>query len=523
MNTPNVIKKNKPLVVVLAVSLLITCFMIYECICVYAHVQETMQKIEEADKEIQKINKKSNPNPVRDSATIIEGNTKVLQEKTIALQRKIGNPYRDELLGFIHNLESAAFLRSGQTVAAVKPEAAPAPAAEDAAAEDDDENKITKISDVIVLKYTETDILDLFKTVYDEYYQDRANQGVSRDNDVTVDERNEIFNNFRERMCTPSEDLVFEPEELKAAWIEAAKKSFDKAMARFKKNISEDTLEDEITDEDANHIMMQALGLPRTMASMKCKYYIDGIQIKISKNPDIIPGLKSAVNKDGKPVEPDAAELQKLIPNFTFNHNDTLPPPGNVVHIIRHYQIIEDLFKRMRLAKISKLVAISSPFSAKPSGALEGDTVRYMDENKKMDEKEYKKFVYEVTVESEMDQIRAFVNILHKAYEQNRVYEIEEMSFMRDPKFNEVRDGNSHVSTLLSSSNENNQNVDEEGRPVQNDKASAEVNKAKEEDRLNQIYSAESYGAPLIGQHKRVVVRIKLNYLVYIGSVLDKR
>ena len=554
MKISPLVKNNKTLISVLAITFVCACVLIFECFTVYTDVQDIMVKIEEDDAAIQQINKRRDPNPVKASQKIIQANTEQLRQRIRDIRRKIGNPYRDALKDFLRNLESSAFLRSAplppkefvdlrgpaaqtapqQTPApaapaeqqASVPQQTPAPAAtaEQAAAVPPQQAPVPTVSgkEPVELHYTEDEIRSAFADLYNAYYADRKNSAeaaVSRDNERLIEEHNEIFDKFREQLIQPPEDMKFETDNERAAFLAGAAETFEKAFYQFRLQIQKNTIED-LDLQDTKFIFLEALGLPRTMTSFQCKVFVDEILTHIRRDPSIIPGLAklAAASSSGGQGGSNDGNLESRIPAYTFNHKNMLPPPGNVVHILHHYRILEDLFRRMRESNIQYLMSISSPFSEKPTGDLSGDAFREMGPD-------YKKFAYEVTLVSTGGEIRNFINQLHHAYDQNMVYDIQEISFFKAAQMDEVKDAFDKVDALRkqkAKDEEDAKQQSEKRETTPEDAPASDVQQARPRT-PDDLYADPEYGAVLIGQNELVTALIKFNYIQYMGEILGKK
>lgn len=486
MKMPNVIRKNRSLAIVVLVTILAALFLIFECFMVRSKIQEGMEAIEKADLEIQNINKRRNPNPVRTSSLIINKNSSELRKKIEELYSRFGRPYRANLASFIKDLNT----KSG----------------------------------TVQLNFTEEKLIKLFRETWEEYYRENNRETDPNDKRAIVGERDQIFVNFVKAVTTPDVQIPFNDEKAKEAWIRSAQTVFKNALARFRADLQKTSLEGEkITEDDAKHILMQSFGLPRTMTSQQCKVFIDDIQLNLSRNPQLIPGLKFTTDNNGKKVAATRSQINTKIAEFTYNHRNTLPPPGNVENILNHYLIVEDLFRRMNKSNIQSLIYLGSPFSAKPSGAPGGDIIRYTDSEQDMDET-FKKYVYEIRVKSSIDQVRSFVNELHMAYKENRVYEIEEMSFHRDPTVNDIKAVNDR---LVAERQEREKNTEKTpGETDDNDSVAVRKKRTFSQGEKDLIYSDDSYGKTVIGAGKgkgEIIAYIKVNYIVYTGNIIEKK
>lgn len=489
MKMPNIISKNKSLATVVLVTFFAALFLIFECFVVQSKIQEGMAAIEKADREIQNINRRKNPNPVKASSVIINKNSTALRNKIDELYRAFGNPYRKALLAFIKDLN----VKQGD----------------------------------IDFAYNESSIIALFRERWEEYYRNNTREAQPNDKRVLVDDRNQIFKDFVKALTAAPVNKSFANDQEKKAWEGRALKVFDNAFAKFHADLKRTSLEgSKISLEDAQHILMQSFGLPRTMSSQQCKVYIDDVQLNLERELSyLIPGLRYTVSQDGKRVPATRAQMHTRILEFAYNHRNMLPPPGNVESILNHYTIIEDLFKRMTRSNIQVLMTLGSPFSSKPSGDPAGDIIRYSDSEQDMDTT-FKKYVYEITVRSTVDQVRAFVNELHNAFADNRVYEVEEMSFHRDPSMNEVKAANDALVKARSDREKDNDKKNETDANGADNTSYVAKKKVYTRAEKEHIYSEDNYGKIVIGADKgssMIIAYIKVNYLVYTGNLIEKK
>ena len=486
MKMPNVIRKNKSLAIVVLVTILAALFLIFECFMVRSKIQDGMTAIEKADREIQNINQRKNPNPVRASSVIINKNSAELRKKVEEMYKRFGRPYRANLATFIKDLTA----KTGK----------------------------------VELNFDEDKIIKLFRETWEEYYRENNRETDPNDKRAIVAERDQIFANFVKAVTTPDVQVPFNDDKEKADWVKTAENVFNKALARFRADLQKTSLEGgKITEDDAKHILMQSFGLPRTMTSQQCKVFVDDIQLNLSRNPQVIPGLKYVTDNTGKKIKATRSQINAKIAEFTYNHRNTLPPPGNVENILNHYLIIEDLFHRMNKSGIQTLIYLGSPFSSKPSGSPAGDVIRYTDSEQDMDNT-FKKYVYEIRVKSSVDQVRSFVNELHSAYKENRVYEIEEMSFHRDPSVNDIKAVNDK---LVAERLEREKNAEKTSGDA-DDTENVNVRKKRKfsQSEKDLIYSDDNYGKTVIGAGKgkgEIIAYIKVNYIVYTGNIIEKK
>ena len=515
MKISPLIKNNKTLIAVLAVTFVCACVMIFECLSVYGEVQDIMTQIEEEDADIQRINKAQNPNPVKESEKIIQANTEMYRARIRDIRRKFGNPYRGALQDFLMNLESSAFLKG----APLPPKGFVATHGLQGAA---DLGAAQAGKEPVELHYSEDEIRSSFVALYNEYYSERKNadSDVRDDNERLVKESMELFDKFCEKLIQPPSGMEFSNDEERNAYVEGARLTFEKAFYRFCQQIQENTIE-EILDKDltaAKSIFLDALGVPRTMKSNECRFFVVAITNSIKKKPSVIPGLANFAKKSAE--KGNEGGLDGRIKAFTTNYQDFMPPAGNVVHVFRHYRILEDLFRLMRESNIRELVSVESPFSVPPYGNPTGEQVPELGS-------EYKKYTYKITIVSTVSEIREFVNQLHRAEKQNLVFDIQEISFLKPPLLDDVKSASDKVEALRKAANQPTENKDQQSASETEGSAgsdsSAQNGAAAPKQRSpEEIYADPEYGAVLLGKDELVQAVIRFDYILYIGELLRK-
>ena len=132
--------------------------------------------------------------------------------------------------------------------------------------------------------------------------------------------------------------------------------------------------------------------------------------------------------------------------------------------------------------------------------------------------------MYEIRVKSSVDQVRTFVNELHTAYKENRVYEIEEMSFHRDPSVNDIKAVNDK---LVAARQEREKNTEKNSNETdENDNLNIRKKRTFSQIEKDLIYSDDNYGKTVVGSGKgkgEIIAYIKVNYIVYTGNIIEKK
>ena len=400
------IKKNMALVVVLAITFCAAVVLAYLALSTHSKVQQSIEEINENDDLVSKKIDKTYPNPVEESAELILADAEQIKQKTVTLQQTFGKPYNKMFDVFVAKLNGMQL--TGPEVDAEN---------EARQAEEKDGNKKRKKDDFVSvanpqLSFDRAKLTSTFESVYKKYQTEakkkapkekggRKNSGGSSTAGLLeFDEARELFNMFRDTVTAPPKAIA--KDEVKAkTYQDNAKVKFDAAFEDFRQAVQPETLE-EMTDDATIQILMQAMGLPRSMMPRDCFAYITKMY-EIMEKSKCIPGS-------------DVYNASELVRSFIYDPQGKSPPPENIVQIFRRFQIMEDLFMRLNRAGIKNLSDVVFENSLSGSNMVSGN---------------YLKHTIQITVESHMDQIRELLNVFQQAYEDNRVYIVTEMELSR--------------------------------------------------------------------------------------------
>ena len=421
------ILKNIVLTIVLGATLVGSLFLIFFIWEKRQTIQHSMRDIMANVETVRSINAARNPNSVEQSEKMIKADTDTLNKKINQVYRHFGKPYRPALLKFLKNIASPAELKTDLPVdptLVAKPKPIPEPEENDEDGEEEvaeakpaapeaptDEEKAVfdPGANLVVLSFDEDTLRAKLADLYKEVHQNTTDDTFVIP-DTIQSERAQLFEKLFNQM-------IEAPEAVNPARSEdfrkAAAAKFAQAFAIFRDEVQALTLED-VTDKVAHELFLDALGLPRLMRQRDCKNYIDFLYEKYYAS-DIIPGLS----------EDNQLEKEKSVQDFIYGKNlnrQALPVPEMVIPIIRNFQIKEDLFRRMKVSGISRLISMNAGvfYGSSLDNDADGPILA---------------FTYTLEMMASMEAIEAFVNSLHSAYKTDRVYVIKsiKLSSSADP------------------------------------------------------------------------------------------
>ena len=410
------ILKNIVLVAILGVTAVSSIFLIFFIWEKSQTIKESMSEIEENVDKVRAIESASKPNSVEQSEKKIKADTETLNGKTIQIYRHFGRPYRPALLKLIKNITSPFELKTELSldpslVAKPKPKLADDGNDDEEAAEeavpsaptDEEKAVFDPASNLVILSFDEDSLRAMLAELYNEVPQNSSEDSFEIP-DTIQSERAQLFDKLFNR-------IIEAPDVVDSSRAEdfrkAAAAKFAQAFALFREEVQALTLED-VTDQVAHELFLDALGLPRLMRQSDCKNYVDFLYDKYLGS-DVIPGLPS--------MEENSAERDRLVQDFIYGKNIkrvSRPLAEQVIPIIRNFQIKEDLFRRMNEAGISRLVSMNT-------GVLYGTTMDNDSDSPVL------VFTYTLDITASMDAIDAFINSLHAAYKTDRVYVIKDI------------------------------------------------------------------------------------------------
>ena len=421
------ILKNIVLVVLLALTLIGSIVLIILIGGKRSAIRESMTKIDEDVNTLNSINSQSNPRSVPINEERIKENTAEMDKKIADVYRHFGRPYRQALLQFLKDISSPIELKTDRRidtnlVAKPKPKVEAEAEAEAETAEDGEkEEAVAEVTEEqkaeekkvfdpennrVVLLYDEDKLRDMLAEIYAGMQTGEASEENYKIPENIDKQRVEIFMKLFDQMIEPPEAVTAANSE---AFRKAAAEKFAHAFARFRDDVQKLTLE-EVTDEVAYEIFLDAVGLPREMREDLCKSYLETIARKYQES-DLIPGLP----------DDDPFERQRLVRSFIYGRLEPRrnPPAEMVIPIIRNIQIKEDLFRRMKDSGISSLDSMTVE-------SLEGKKLEKDSEDRIL------VFTYRLEMTASMEAIDKFIDSLHRAYTEDRVYVL--FSKAKDPE-----------------------------------------------------------------------------------------
>jgi hypothetical protein len=255
------------------------------------------------------------------------------------------------------------------------------------------------------------------------------------------------------------------PEQFFSKFIgEYDEQKIDSAINAFKSAIEKNTVED-LYQANINQLIMEGVGLPRSMSAEACKTYMSNMELKLNK---------LLISKEVGLGLPIIVPEKSMIFNI---YGDNMPLPEHIGLILRHYSLLEDIAYRMKAAGIKAINSLAKI-------TLEGT-----------ENKGFLRFSYKMQVVSSMDSIRALINSFQDAYKDNRVYIVRDFSLKKA-----VDETKSIVATVPL--------VEKRLLPGEKSK------KDKGDD---------AYGVALIGSSTDVIADIKIEYVIYVADEIRRK
>ncbi len=303
----NFIKKNIVFTVVCSLTLLASLYLIYLDFEKHSLISKANTDTEDSRQKADKAYKSKGNRPVEPNVKMIASDTEIVKQRTTALQRLFGKPYRTALIAFAKELGM-----------------------------------------------TEDDLLNKFR----DFYENEELKDKSPEAAIPL---------FKKTLGDESK-------------VEAA-------FNRFIETVQKITVEP-LQGQAANEIFAVALGVPRTMNSSSCHVLLATMQRNIFDRRNI----------------PGVLNLQ-TVRDFTYDqYVQTPPPPSKISDILTMMPAYEDIFYRMRLSKLSNVESLERL----NEGVAQSD--------------KYMKYSFKTKVTGDIDAVRKFINALHEAYKDNRVY-----------------------------------------------------------------------------------------------------
>lgn len=140
--------KNIVLIVVLVLTLIGSVVLISLILQKRATIKAAMNEIKEKRDQMEEVMRKSKPNSVKESETLIKADTDTVKKKVDLVYRHFGKPYRPALLNFLTNIASKSELKTDLPVdeSLLNPGPRPAKEDEDEDVEEEEEVKVAEPS-----------------------------------------------------------------------------------------------------------------------------------------------------------------------------------------------------------------------------------------------------------------------------------------------------------------------------------------------------------------------------------------
>ena len=249
---------------------------------------------------------------------------------------------------------------------------------------------------------------------------------------------------------------------------EYGEQKVESAINAFKSTIETRTVEDLKKEENVNQLIMEGLGLPRTMSAEACKTYMSKMDLRLNnllKSPDV--ELGRVVNV------PEKTSIFDI-------YGDNMPLPEQIGLILKHYSLLEDLAYRMKAAGIRSINSLAKV-------TLEGTEARG-----------FLTLSYKMQVVGSMDSIRALINSFLDAYKDNRVYIVRDIALKKEVDETKSIAGPKETDATV----------------VEKRSTGEKSGKEKGED---------PYGVAVIGSSKDVLADIKIDYVIYVADEIGRK
>ncbi|HPO89671.1 MAG TPA: hypothetical protein PLJ44_01005 [Victivallales bacterium] len=239
----------------------------------------------------------------------------------------------------------------------------------------------------------------------------------------------------------------------------------NQALKNFVAIAKTNTLED-INENNQYVFLLDAMFVPRTLSPDACKVYM------LKMEEELFRFVKS--NENGQPISVD----EKSNVFKVYEDPTKLPPVDFIPNIIRHYSLIEDLVKRMKVAGIDSIKTLQK------ENGLEGS----IDGN-------YLIFVYKLELNASSNAVRKLIDSMLEAYKDNRIYVVKSMTLTK--AFDEVKSKSPEEKTTASP-----------------------ARKGKREEKSE---NSKASGIMVLGADDKINAEIRFSYIIYVGDELKTR
>ncbi len=369
--------RNIPLIAVLALTVLVSLFLIYLVIVKHSQVSQINTKIEEYKKILEDANRRKPPAPVNENyKNITIDAAKVTLEKYL-LQHKFGQFYRKPLLLLANTLgisgkELEEKFRDYYN-----------------ALPNDRKLEIAGSQELVPVFLSGKDRAKLDQAM--ERYRDYLNESSLQN--AFAEYYAALPNEQRGNIIGGANDKVL----LDKFLAKYDKAKVKKGVEEFQKAIAAMTVEP-VTDANVHEFILAALGLPRTAFVTYYKGILRNLQ-NLFNTKNVIPG----------------AETMADVEKFTFSENFQ-PTQKQIPLVIQQMMIREDIFKRLRQAGVVQLVSLTETTDPLIGKKQDGGYLFYE---------------YDLTVLAPMNTHRKLINTLQEASQDNVVYVVRDISLAR--------------------------------------------------------------------------------------------
>lgn len=254
------------------------------------------------------------------------------------------------------------------------------------------------------------------------------------------------------------------------------------AWDEYVKLLEKETVEP-IHEDSEREILLEGLRLPRQMRNISCIEFMNDLSIALNKT----------LRKDAEVQVSDSAKY------FTFDNylegGGQMPLKENIPFIVRHWKMIEDLVKRLKMARVNN-----------KGNEFKFDSISRV--NELMGTKQGKDFLvfkYSIELIGDLNVIRSFINNMQDAYKDNRVYVVKNVKLVKQvDNAKKIRDGSDRMYL------DNNEKKKFDYRQMQE----SAVDKAEFERKMKELKKV------VIGFNNLVKATIEFDYVIYIGDEL---
>lgn len=467
------VKKNLILIIVLAISLVISGVLLVTVLARYDKMNKMLVNVDQLKKKIQNLNT-SKPAPVAENLTRINSDIDMMDTKVDRIHKIFGKHYRNPLQNF-----ASIFLQIPDKQKAERE------LLEKWSKFWKSEARRDISPQILLAKFLNSFNEDAekkkkpSKTMFEGGGGIFGGKSAEKNVDKTKKEETEGGEKAQTEEGTQQgkegdgqaeETSPLEPKKEVMSFAQR----LNKAYQAFQDTLSSESAEP-YNKHTIHDILLDALGVPRkSMSSGDCKAFMYVMQENLAKRI-----------KDAK-IRISEGNLK-----FTFGDyfGRKMPLQEDIPIIITHWKLLEDLVYRFIKSGIPQVNGISkeSYLGTKSNGFL------YL--------------TYKITVSGELDQIRSLVNILQEGYKEHRIYVIKELQLSKSS--DEVK--------KISDRERENASLRRRFRDLGargGDITTEDIDKEELEE------LKETIGRPIIGISKECEAVITFEYVIYVGDQL---